>query len=84
MQDKEYSYHEILYYPETEKNKYGAKTHIPGTKIVVTQKMLFDMKNDQIQSVDISDYPENKKIVEEYSKKLKKMRDFSENKIYIK
>ena len=42
------------------------------------------MKNDQIQSVDISDYPENKKIVEEYSKKLKKMRDFSENKIYIK
>ena len=26
---------------------------------------------------------ENKKIVEEYSKKLKKMRDF-ENKIYIK
>ena len=84
VQDKEYSYHEILYYPETEKNKYGAKTHIPGTKIVVTQKMLFDMKNDQIQSVDISDYPENKKIVEKYSKKLKKMRDFSENKIYIK
>ena len=84
IQDKKYSYHEILYYPETEKNKYGAKDHIAGTKIVVNQKMLFDMKNDKLQSVDISNYPENKNIVEQYSRKLKKMRDFSENKIYIK
>ena len=84
VQDLDYSYHEILYYPETEKNKYGAKTHIPGTKIVVSQKMLFDMRNDSFQSIDISSYPENSDIVKKYSQKLKKMRDFSEKSIYIK
>ena len=84
VQDKKYSYHEILFYPETQKNKYGSKTHIPGTKIVVTQRMLFDMVNDPKQSVDISDLPEHQKIVAEYSKKLKKMRDFSEKPIIIK
>ena len=45
--------------------------------------MLFDMKNDKNQSINILDYPENKNIVEKYSRKLKNMRDFSENKIYI-
>ena len=49
------------------KNKYGSKTHIPGTKIVVTQRMLFDMVNDPKQSVDISDLPEHQNVAE-YSK----------------
>ena len=84
VQDKEYSYHEILYYPETKKNKYGAKTHVSGSKIVVAQKMLFDMRNDKIQSIDISSFPENQTLVDRYSKKLKEMRDFSEKPINIK
>ena len=42
------------------------------------------MVNDPKQSVDISDLPEHQKIVAEYSKKLKKMRDFSEKQIIIK
>jgi arylsulfatase A-like enzyme len=82
VQDKEFSYHEILYYPKTQPDRNGAKTHIPGTKIVVNQNMLFDMKNDKLQSVDISGDPNYKNIVERYSKKLKEMRDFSEKSIF--
>ena len=82
VQDKEYSYHEILHYPKTQPNKKGAKTHIPGTKIIVNQNMLFDMKKDKRQSVDISEDPNYKNIVEYYSKKLKEMRDFSEKPIF--
>ena len=39
--------------------------------------MLFDMVNDKKQYYNISTNPENKGIVEIYSKKLKEMRDFS-------
>ena len=55
-----------------------------GSKIVVAQKMLFDMRNDKIQSIDISSFPENQTLVDRYSKKLKEMRDFSEKSINIK
>merc|ERR1712232_270880 len=38
--------------------------------------MLYDLVNDSKENTDISELPENAKLVEEYSKKLKVMRDF--------
>ena len=46
--------------------------------------MLFDMENDNKQYFNISNKPEYQKIVDSYSKKLKKMRDFSNKPIIIK
>jgi iduronate 2-sulfatase len=50
----------------------------------VRYNMLFDMVNDKKQYYNISTNPENKSIVEIYSKKLKEMRDFSNRPIIVK
>jgi hypothetical protein len=42
------------------------------------------MENDKKQYYNISKKPEHKKLVDSYSKKLKKMRDFSNKPIVIK
>tara|TARA_B100001769_G_scaffold14001_1_gene9581 strand:+ start:1667 stop:3112 length:1446 start_codon:yes stop_codon:yes gene_type:complete len=68
VQDKKYSYHEVL-------------QHKTGK---VLYNMLFDMENDNKQYFNISNKPEYQKIVDSYSKKLKKMRDFSNKPIIIK
>ena len=46
--------------------------------------MLFNMKNDNKQSIDISKDSKYKTIVEKYSTKLKKMREFTNKPIIIK
>ena len=38
--------------------------------------MLYDLKKDLKQNIDISKRPENAALVKKYSKKLKGMRDF--------
>ena len=68
VQDNKFSYHEVLQH-ETGKVLYN---------------MLFDMENDKKQYYNISKKPEFKNLVDLYSKKLKKMRDFSNKPIVIK
>ena len=68
VQDNKFSYHEVLQH-ETGKVLYN---------------MLFDMENDKKQFYNISKKPEFKNLVDLYSKKLKKMRDFSNKPIVIK
>ena len=46
--------------------------------------MLFDIKSDKYQYVNIANDLNYKKIVDSYSKKLKIMRDFSNKPIIIK
>ena len=50
----------------------------------VRYNMLFDMVNDKNQFYNIATKPQNKGIINMYSKKLKKMRDFSNKPIVIK
>ena len=52
--------------------------------VKVAGYMLFDMKNDNKQSIDISKDSKYKTIVEKYSTKLKKMREFTNKPIIIK
>ena len=68
VQDKNYSYHEVL-------NRKSGN---------VEYNMLFDIKSDKYQYVNIANDLNYKKIVDSYSKKLKIMRDFSNKKIFIK
>ena len=68
VQDKKYSYHEVL-------NRKSGN---------VEYNMLFDIKSDKYQYVNIANDLNYKKIVDSYSKKLKIMRDFSNKPIIIK
>ena len=47
-------------------------------------KMLFDMRTDKLQSIDISNEPRYKEVVEKYSKKLLNMRKITNKPILIK
>ena len=84
VQDYNYSYHEILNYDKFYLDRRGARTPSVDSNARIGGYMLFDMKNDIKQSVDISKDPKNKDIVEKYSEKLKKMREFSNQPIVIK
>ena len=68
VQDKKYSYHEVL------NRKSGD----------VEYNMLFDIENDKYQYVNIANESKYKTIVDSYSQKLKRMRDFSNKPIIIK
>ena len=84
VQDYNYSYHEILNYDKFYLDRKGARTPSVDSNARIGGYMLFDMKNDIKQSVDISKNPKNKDIVKKYAEKLKKMREFSNQPIVIK
>ena len=46
--------------------------------------MLFDMRTDKLQSIDISNEPRYKDVVEKYSEKLLNMRKITNESILIK
>ena len=46
--------------------------------------MLFDMRTDKLQSIDISKEPRYKDVVEKYSEKLLNMRKITNESIPIK
>ena len=46
--------------------------------------MLFDMRTDKLQSIDISNEPRYEEVVEKYSKKLLNMRKITNKPILIK
>jgi hypothetical protein len=46
--------------------------------------MLYDMKSDKGQNIDISNEVESKELIEKYSQKLKAMRDFVNKDPFIK
>ena len=46
--------------------------------------MLYDMKSDIGQNIDISNEVESKELIEKYSQKLKAMRDFVNKDPFIK
>ena len=52
--------------------------------VKIADYMLFDMKNDVNQSVDISKNSKYEFYIQKYSEKLKKMRDFTNQPIIIK
>jgi hypothetical protein len=84
VQDHDYSYHEILNYNKFYFDRQGNKKPTYDSDVKVAGYMLFDMKNDNKQSIDISKDSKYKTIVEKYSTKLKKMREFTNKPIIIK
>ena len=84
VQDHNYSYHEILYYNKFTKDRKGGRTPAIDSDVRVSGYMLFDMKNDLKQSVDVSKEIKNQDLVKKYAQKLKKMREFSNQPIVIK
>ena len=84
VQDHDYSYHEILNYNKFYFDRQGNKKPTHDSDVKVAGYMLFDMKNDNKQSIDISKDSKYKTIVEKYSTKLKKMREFTNKPIIIK
>ena len=84
VQDYDFSYHEILNYNKFYIDRKGARTPTSDSDVRVAGYMLFDMKNDPKQSIDLSKKPKYSHIVKKYANKLKKMRDFSNQKIMIK
>ena len=53
---------------------YSYTEFVQGNKYL--GNMLYDMKNDKEQNVDISKLPENKALVKKYSIKLEEMRNY--------
>lgn len=84
VQDHNYSYHEILYYNKFTKDRKGGRTPAIDSDVRIAGYMLFDMKNDLKQSVDVSKEIKNQDLVKKYAQKLKKMREFSNQPIVIK
>ena len=84
VQDHDYSYHEILNYNKFYIDRQGNKKPTFDSDVNVAGYMLFDMKNDKQQTIDISKNPEHAEHVKKYSTKLLEMRDFSNKPIIIK
>ena len=84
VQDHEFSYHEILNYNKFYTDREGNKKPTYDSDVKIADYMLFDMKNDVNQSVDISKNSKYEFYIEKYSEKLKKMRDFTNQPIIIK
>ena len=84
LQDLDYSYHEIIGYNKYFKDRNGNNTPSPDSDEKVVAKMLFDMRTDKLQTIDISDEPMYKEIVEKYSSKLLNMRKITNQPIVIK
>jgi arylsulfatase A-like enzyme len=84
VQDLDYSYHEIIGYDKYFKDRNGNNTPSPDSNERVVAKMLFDMRTDKLQSIDISNEPRYKEVVEKYSKKLLNMRKITNEPILIK
>ena len=84
VQDLDYSYHEIIGYDKYFKDRNGNNTPSPDSNERVVAKMLFDMRTDKLQSIDISNEPRYKEVVEKYSKKLLNMRKITNKPILIK
>ena len=84
VQDLDYSYHEIIAYDKYFKDRNGNNTPSPDSNERVVAKMLFDMRTDKLQSIDISNEPRYKEVVEKYSKKLLNMRKITNEPILIK
>ena len=84
VQDLDYSYHEIISYDKYFKDRKGNNTPSPDSNERVVAKMLFDMRTDKLQSIDISNEPRYKDVVEKYSKKLLDMRKITNESIVIK
>ena len=84
VQDLDYSYHEIISYDKYFKDRNGNNTPSPDSNERVVARMLFDMKTDRLQTVDISNEPRYKEVVEKYSKKLLNMRKVTNEPILIK
>ena len=84
VQDLDYSYHEIMGYDKYFKDRNGNNTPSPDSNERVVAKMLFDMRTDKLQSIDISNEPRYKEVVEKYSKKLLNMRKITNEPILIK
>ena len=76
-----YSRYHTLEVVQDKKFSYHEVLHRDGS---VRYNMLFDMINDKNQYFNIAENPENKYIVEMYSKKLKEMRYLSNKPITIK
>ena len=55
------------------KRQNGNNTPSPDSNERVVAKMLFDMRTDKLQTIDISNEPRYKEVVEKYSKKLQVM-----------
>ena len=62
VQDLDYSYHEIIGYDKYFKDRNGNNTPSPDSNESVA-KMLFDMRTDKLQSIDISNEPRYKGVV---------------------
>jgi arylsulfatase A-like enzyme len=84
VQDLDYSYHEIMAYDKYYKDRNGNNTPSPDSNERVVAKMLFDMRTDKLQSIDISKEPRYKDVVEKYSEKLLDMRKITNESIVIK
>ena len=54
VQDLDYSYHEIIGYNKYFKDRNGNNTPSPDSDERVVAKMLFDMRTDKLQTIDIS------------------------------
>ena len=72
------------YISEYFKDRNGNNTPSPDSNERVVAKMLFDMRTDKLQSIDISNEPRYKEVVEKYSKKLLNMRKITNKPILIK
>ena len=66
------------------KGRNGNNTPSPDSDERVVAKMLFDMRTDKLQAIDISNEPKYKEIVEKYSSKLLNMRKIANQPIVIK
>lgn len=84
VQDHEFSYHEILNYNKFYTDREGNEKPTYDSDVKIADYMLFDMKNDVNQSVDISKNSKYEFYIQKYSEKLKKMRDFTNQPIIIK
>ena len=84
VQDLDYSYHEIIGYNKYFKDRNGNNTPSPDSDERVVAKMLFDMRTDKLQTIDISNEPKYKEIVEKYSSILLNIIKITNQPIVIK